>query len=175
MRLYLHLFLACCFLFSCQRQEAALNQVKFLTLDAADRSKIPHVADFLALYPHATVRYLSFAGSDFPGLSLDTMLHDRYVLNLRLPVHYAADGTRIDRYGDPAFFLVEVESVTTTGGRLAEISYGDQQLHFGEVEWKKLLAAKGDFSVLGQTLEKVRPVPDFHLIVKEYDDLKRRP
>ena len=85
MRLYLHLFLACFCLFSCQRQQAARNQVKFLTLDAADRSRIPHVEDFLALYPHATIGYLSFAGSDFPGISLDTMLHDRYVLKSPIP------------------------------------------------------------------------------------------
>jgi hypothetical protein len=103
-----------------ERQQAARNAVKFHSLDAADRAKIPHVAEFLALYPDATIAYLDFAGSEFPGLSLDALLHERYVLNLRLPVHYADGGTRIDRYGDPAFFLVEVDGVTARGGHLKE-------------------------------------------------------
>jgi hypothetical protein len=171
MRLFLHLVLGCLLLGSCQRQQAARNA--FHTLDAADRAKIPHVAEFLALYPDATIAYLDFAGSEFPGLSLDALLHERYVLNLRLPVHYAVGGTRIDRYGDPAFFLVEVDRVTDRGGYLGETRYGDTQVHFGAAEWKKLLAAKGDFGVLGHPLEKSRPVPDFHLVRKYYDEHKR--
>ncbi len=175
MRLFLHLVLGCLLLGSCQRQQAARNAVKFRTLDAADRAKIPHVAEFLALYPDATIAYLDFAGSEFPGLSLDALLHERYVLNLRVPVHYADGGTRIDRYGDPAFFLVEVDGVTARGGHLKETRYGDQQVHFGAAEWKKLLAAKGDFSALGHPLEKSRPVPDFHLVRLSYDERQRRP
>jgi hypothetical protein len=170
---FLRLSLACLLVTSCQKQEAARNEIRFATLDAVDRSKIPHVREFLALYPQATVRYLDFAETEFPGLSLDAMLYDRYVLNLRLPVDYSADSRAIVKYGDPQFLLTEISSVTELAGRLHETMYGSLQLHFGAVEWAKVVAAKGDLSVLGQPLEKGKPVKDFALVRKSYDELKR--
>ena len=167
------LSLACHLVMSCQQQEAERYEIRFATLDAVERSKIPHVGEFLALYPNATMRYLDFAETEFPGLSLDAMLHDRYVLNLRLPVDYSADGRAIVKYGDPQLSLMEITGVTELAGRLHETTYGSLQLYFGAFEWAKVVAAKGDLSVLGQPLEKGKPVKDFALVRKSYDELKR--
>jgi hypothetical protein len=43
------------------------------------------------------------------------------------------------------------------------IDYG-QSLQFGEDQWKKLVAAKGDISVLGMQIKKSEPVPNFEFV-----------
>ena len=47
-------------------EQLRISKLRHAALDAADRTKIPHLKDFLTIYPDAVVRYLSFAGADFP-------------------------------------------------------------------------------------------------------------
>ena len=74
-------------------EQLRISQLRHAALDAVDRSKIPFLKDFLTLYPDSVVRYLSFAGADFPSLSVTTTLHDRYEFNMRVPVKYSGSGT----------------------------------------------------------------------------------
>jgi hypothetical protein len=153
--------------------ELRISTLRHAALDVADRAKIPHLKDFLTLYPDSVVRYLSFARADFPSLSVTTTLHDRYEFNMRVPVTYSEDSKTVVGYGSPLCHLLEIESVDRRGDELGGTSGGDLQKHFGEKEWKALLEAKGDFSTLGYELKKDAPVPDFDLVIKHLKSLER--
>lgn len=159
--------------------ESGKNAARFAVLDAVDRTKVPHLKEFLALYPEAVVRYLSFAGGDFPSLDVTTTLYGRYEFNMRIPVTYAADNRTIAGYGSPECHLLEIASVDRRGDgsggiELGGTSGGELQKHFGEKEWKALVAARGDFAKLGFELKKDAPVPDFDLVVKHLKSLERK-
>lgn len=160
-------------------EQIRISKLRHGLLDAADRTKIPYLKDFLTLYPDSVVRYLSFAGSDFPSLSVNTTLHDRYQFNLRVPVRYSEDSSKIMGYGEPRFHLLEIASVTPRddgagGTELGGTSGGDLQEHFSLKEWKKLVESKGDFATLGFRLEVNRPVPNFDLVKKHLKSLERQ-
>ncbi|GAA5496424.1 hypothetical protein Rhal01_02607 [Rubritalea halochordaticola] len=148
-------------------------------LDATKRKEIPYLKDFIALYPESVVRYLSFAKADFPSLSVNTTLHDRYQLNMRIPVRYSEDNKKIIGYGEPLCYLSEISSVTPRddgagGTELGGSSGGDLYKHFGLQDWKKLVEAKGDFASLGLKLEVNKSVPNFNLVKKHLKSLERK-
>jgi hypothetical protein len=160
-------------------EQLRISQLRHAALDAVDRSKIPFLKDFLTLYPDSVVRYLSFAGADFPSLSVTTTLHDRYEFNMRVPVQYSDDDSSIVGYGEPECHLMEVASVSPrddgAGGiEMGGTSGGDLQKHFGIKEWGALVESKGDFSVLGYEIKKGKPVPNFNLVIKHLKSLERR-
>lgn len=157
--------------------EAAKNQKRYDALDKVDRNAIPVGSDFMRLFPDATIRYLDFSGSDFPGLSYDTTLFQRYTLNLRIPVFYSDEGDEepsISGFGDPLFYVFEVQNVIPMDGRVGEIRYGDQQFQFGQDEWKRLMAADLDFAAIGHPLKKEQPVEGFDLIKAQNEELSRK-
>jgi hypothetical protein len=152
-------------------EQLRISNLRYATLDAADRSKIPFLKDFLTLYPDTFVQYLKVSGADFPSLSVTTTLHDRYEFRMDIPVKYSDDHLKIVSYGEPQCHLMEVASVSTrddgAGGIVLEsTSGGDLQKHFGINEWEALAESKGDFSVLGFKIEKGKPVPKFEFVIK---------
>ena len=160
-------------------EQMRISKLRYATLDAADRNKIPFLKDFLTLYPNAIVRYLSFAKADFPSLSVNTTLHDRYQFNLRVPVRYSKDNKEIIGYGEPICHLLEIISVTPRddgagGVELHGTKAGDLQEHFGLQNWDKLVESKGDFSTLGFKLKVTNPVPNFDLVKKDLKSLERK-
>lgn len=160
-------------------EQIRISKLRHAALDAADRSQIPHMKDFLALYPNTIVRYLKVSGADFPSLSVITTLHDRYEFRMDIPVKYSDDHLSIVGYGEPECHLMEVASVSTrdygAGGIELEATIGgDLQKHFGIKEWELLVASKGDFSLLGFKIEKAKPVPNFELVIKHLKSLDRR-
>jgi hypothetical protein len=160
-------------------EQLRISKLRHATLDAADRSQIPHMKDFLALYPDTVVQYLKVSGADFPSLSLSTTLHDRYEFRMDIPVKYSDDHLKIVSYGEPECHLMEVASVSTrddgAGGiELEGTTGGDLQKHFGLKEWEALVESKGDFSVLGFKVEKGKPVPNFELVIKHLKSSERR-
>jgi hypothetical protein len=155
-------------------EQLRTSKLRHAALDAADGTKIPHLKDFLILFPGSAIQYLSFAGADFPSLSVTTTLYDRYEFNMRVPVTYSDDNMTIVGYGSPICHLLEIESVDRRGDELGGTSGGDLQKHFGEKEWKALLEAKGDFSTLGYELKKDAPVPHFDLVIKHLKSQERR-
>jgi len=154
--------------------ESAKNQKRFDALDKVDRKAIPVGSEFIRLFPDATIRYLDFSGSDFPGLSYDTTLFQRYTLNLRIPVFYSKEDASVSGFGDPVFYVVEVQKVVPMDGRVGEVRYGDQQFQFGKDEWKKLMGAAGDFAAIGHPLKKDQPVEGFELIKGQNEELSRK-
>jgi hypothetical protein len=164
---------------SCQTaKQLRISKQRHATLDASDRTKIPHLKDFLTLYPNSVVSYVSFAGADFPSLSVTTTLYDRYEFNMRVPVTYSGDNARIVGYGEPRCHLLEIDSVSPrddkAGGiELGGTSGGDLQKHFGISEWRTLVESNGDFSVLGYKIQKGKPVPNFDLVIRHLKSLER--
>jgi hypothetical protein len=135
--------------------------------------------DFLSLYPDSAVNYLSFADADFPSLSVNTTLYDRYKFSLRVPVRYSPDNSKIVSYGEPKCHLLEIASVSPRGDgaggtELGGTNGGDLQEHFGLEAWEKLVHSKGDFSTLGFKLDSARPVRHFELVKKHLKSLERR-
>jgi hypothetical protein len=65
----------------------------------------------------------------------------------------------------PKFYLFKVASVTPfpNGGVKGKV---DKQWEFGEAEWQKLVAAKGDWAAIGISLGDTNPVPNFDTMVK---------
>jgi len=160
-------------------KEFRVSKLRHDLLDAVDRTKIPYLKDFLSLYPEAIVRYLSFAKADFPSLSVNVTLHDRYQFNIRVPVRYAKDNSKIEGYGEPICYLIELARVIPrddgNGGiEMGETWGGDLQKHFGLESWNKLVKAKGDFSQLGFKLVVDKPVPNFNLVNKHLKSLERK-
>ena len=156
--------------------QSAKNQKRFDALDKVDRNAIPVGSEFIRLFPDATIRYLDFSGSDFPGLSYDTTLFQRYTLNLLIPVFYSkedAEDCSVSGFGSPVFHVLEVRKVVPRDGRVGEVRYGDQQFQFGQDEWNKLIAAGGDFTAIGHPLKKDQPVEGFDLIKAQNEELSR--
>ena len=60
----------------------------------------------------------------------------------------------------PRFVLSEIGSVEVEPNGQIGISYGESQ-EFGLAEWQKVVAAKGDFSVIGIHLNRSAPVANF--------------
>ena len=160
-------------------EQIRISKLRHGLLDAVERTEIPHLKDFLALYPDSVVRYLSFADADFPSLSVNTTLHGRYQFNLRVPVRYSEDSSKIVGYGEPRCHLLEIDSVTPRDDGVGETelhgtSGGALQEHFDLKDWNKLVEAKGDFSTLGFKLEVDKPVPNFDLVKKHLKSLERQ-
>jgi hypothetical protein len=156
--------------------ESAKNQERFDALDKVDRNSIPVGSNFIRLYPDATIKYLDISGSDFPALSYDTTLFQRYTLTLEIPVFYSKDeggDTSVSGFGDPKFYVFEVQKIVPRDGRVGEVDYGNQQFQFGRDEWKKLMAADGDFTAIGHPLIKDQPVEGFELIKAQNAVLSR--
>jgi hypothetical protein len=161
-------------------EQANISTLRYKALDSVDRNKIPYLKDFLTIYPEAIIRYLSFAGTDFPGLSINTTLYNRYRLNMRIPIKYSDDNTKILSYGLPQCHLLEIISVKTRqdGFGVKELhgySGGELQKHFGDEEWQALFKAKGDFSVLKYKLKKDKPVANFNLVIKSLKSREHKP
>ena len=67
-------------------------------------------------------------------------------------------------FGKPEFYLHEIESIEDLGdGRIQINSAKDHARHlrFGSNEWAKVVAAKGDYSVLGYSMVTNKPLPRF--------------
>ncbi len=78
--------------------------------------------------------------------------------------------------GVPHFFLVEITSVTSNSMDTASGSYG-ADYKFGEKDWEKVVAAKGDFTVIGIKLNTNSPVALFkqHVRVVRRDRIQVQP
>ena len=160
-------------------EQVKISSFRYATLDSEDRKKTPHLKEFLAIYPESIIKYLSFAETDFPGLSVNTTLYDRYKLNMRIPVKYSEDHTKVLSYGLPICYLLEIRSVDSRddglgGTELGGYSGGDLQKHFGDTEWQTLFKANGDFTVLGYELKQDKPVKNFKFIIQDLKSSERK-
>ncbi|MFA9479422.1 hypothetical protein ACERK3_14125 [Phycisphaerales bacterium AB-hyl4] len=126
--------------------------------EAATEHAVEHVEvihEFHRLYPEATSSFGGFAAGWADAQEMipwrsEALLHGRYELTLQLDVGLSEDGRRIVRTGEPVFYLNERRWVQRLpDGRLSiwyDPTHRPQQ--FGAEEWRKVVAADGDLSVL---------------------------
>jgi hypothetical protein len=95
--------------------------------------------------------------------------YGRYSLTMETTVEIDDKSKTIRNFaGPPKFYLHEVKSVEVDRGRVTT-SFSDQWV-LDEAQWKKLVAAKGNWSVIGIILRTNEPVPGFDAYVKGQRD-----
>jgi len=151
---------------------------------------VPYATDFARLFPGAA-SYLSYftglAGSS--SLVMENLLFDRYQLIMKVPVTFDTSRRKVHTFAEPEFLLLEISQVTVERrvGRdpdgnpvTAEILHpgksGDRSLRFGAVEWKKVVEARGDFSVIGFKVLTNSPASGFDDLRKNWEmRMKKQP
>jgi hypothetical protein len=87
----------------------------------------------------------------------------RYEMDFQVPVIINYKKNRIDHVeGIPVFLLMEIGTVsppTPSGGIQATFGSGGRK--FFQKDWEKIVAAHGDFSVIGVHLITNSPIPGF--------------
>jgi hypothetical protein len=122
---------------------------------------IPAARQFQEIFPDAHNSYAYYWGNkNTPELHCQILLYSRYQLTLQIQVKFDDQRAKVISYGDPAFFLEEIESVTLFEDGRVGIRNGDLDHRFGIKEWAQVYQAHGDFSVLGVKLVKDKALPN---------------
>jgi len=128
---------------------------------------VPHVQEIKAIFPNAlTDHFITHYGFDKnKPKTWNTIVYfgGRYELKYKVDLMVDYKNDRIGKtVGKPKFFLWEVEKVfaASPDGSVGG-TYKAPGHQFGEDEWNKIVAAKGDFSVIGITLNTNSPIPSF--------------
>jgi hypothetical protein len=142
-----------------KRGGSPMDDYKLAVISALNGNGYP--AEFNRLYPGASNIISYFTGAiGQPAWTSSIGLHDRYVLKMHHIIEFGKARTNIVSSGSPMFYLYEVPSITprTNGG----FNYQMRDIAtFGLNGWRRLVESKGDFSILGITLETNKPVEHF--------------
>jgi len=135
----------------------------YQSLLLAGKKQLPCVAEFVSLYPdsrHLASYMTGVAGP--PTWTSTAGIDGRYILRMEMRVTPNRSLSGFSGSGNPQFTLQEITQVVVDSAHRSTAVYpGAMSLAFGLDEWKKLVAAKGDLSVLGITEIKDQPVPNF--------------
>jgi hypothetical protein len=128
--------------------------------------KIPEAMQVERLFGEAD-HFISYSG---PNVKQDwntvVFFYGRYELTMQVDVKTNAAFSEVTEVvGEPKFYLLEIKEITGADAGGARYN-GSAQRTFGLTDWKKLYDAKGDFSVLGITIHKDRPVDNFDRFVR---------
>ncbi len=120
------------------------------------------------------ILYYGTAGEQKPWHSR-VFFYGRYSLTLETTVEIDDKNHTIKNFAaPPKFYLHEVKSVEMDNGR-AITRFSDQWV-LDQTQWEKLVAAKGNWAVLGIRLKTNEPVPGFDAYVKgERDPIEKIP
>jgi hypothetical protein len=130
--------------------------------------KIPEAKQIEDLLGEAD-HFISYSGPSVPQ-EWNTEVHfgGRYVLTMQVVVETSfgfSDVTAVK--GEPRFYFSEVSRVVRGPNRQCGAFFdGNSERHFGRAEWRKIVAANGDFSAIGIKLKRGPPVPDFDRYVR---------
>ena len=90
----------------------------------------------------------------------------RYRFTMQVDVEIDYKKHVIERYtSPPKFYLWEIGPLTREKGEIVGAKIADQWI-FDEAKWRKLVEAKGDWSVIGLPMKKDNPIPGFDEYVK---------
>ncbi len=136
---------------------------RYDSLLLAGKKQLPCVAEFVSLYPGSRHLASYMTGTAGPPTWTSTAgIDGRYVLRMEMRVTPNKFLSGFSGSGTPQFTLQDVSQVSVDPARESTAVYpGNTSLTFGLDKWKKLVAAKGDLSVLGVTEIKDQPVPNF--------------
>jgi len=92
----------------------------------------------------------------------DVYFGGRYNLAMQVDVEIDYQTSTVRQTGEPRFWLLEVTRVSEGGTRA---NFRGLHKEFGQVEWRKLCDADGDWAAIGVKID-VRSVPDFDKFVR---------
>jgi hypothetical protein len=123
----------------------------------------PRVQAFQRLFPSSDHFISYFTGEKGqPRWNSKAALHGRYVLAMQFDITIDRSAAQVAAISPARFYLVEIDSINPLADGRVEISYKSaSQRKFGEREWRKLEASRGDLSVLGIEVKRGDPVPHF--------------
>lgn len=136
----------------------------YLTTTEQGIKTLPHVAEMRQFFPAAPkihfIEQLGLqVGADpkrFPHWNTVIWIGGRYELTYQTSVDPDYHSHSIKHSGAAAFVLCEVTNITH-GGRGAQFDQAGGH-SFSEAEWNKIVAANGDFRVIGVHLKTNDPV-----------------
>jgi len=135
----------------------------YKSLLLAGKKQLPCVAEFVSLYPdsrHLASYMTGIAGP--PTWTSTAGIDGRYILRMEMRVTPNKSLSGFSGSGTPQFTLQEITQVVVDSAHRSTAVYpGTTSLAFGLDKWKKLVAAKGDLSVLGIAEIKDQPVQNF--------------
>lgn len=85
---------------------------------------------------------------------------NRYSLTMQVPVMIDYGANKVKVAGDPIFYMHEYTKIDPTGGASVGENY-----EFSGNDWRKVVKANGNYSVLGMTLNP-KPVDNFDKLVE---------
>ncbi len=138
-------------------------------------NSIPFAADFVRIFPGAGCFFnYDTSSTGPPSLIMASDLFNRYQLSLRVPVTFDENRRKVKSFGEPVFLLNEISEVKKENWG---VSYNVQnQRRFGSNEWRKIVAAQGDFSIVGYRILTNSPVPGFDALRKSSEmRMKKQP
>ena len=151
-------------LMSCQR---AVNYDQHYRAAVRSGFKvIPESLEMEKLFGEAD-HFITHYGMKEGPLQWNSEVHfySRYVLTMQVRVELSGRyGTIVQVVDKPHYYLIELKNVFTEDGQLG--TKDGIQHTFGPPEWKKLVENQGDFSVIGITVYRDRPVAMFDEYVK---------
>jgi hypothetical protein len=116
---------------------------------------IPVAVQMEKLFPeidHFITHYGRAFGEGPKVWNSEAYLGGRYYLTMQVDVDIDYTTRQVTQAGDPKFYLTEYKKVMPLG-RGAYESTISRDFRFGPQEWKKLFAARGDFTVIGFTCD----------------------
>ena len=130
---------------------------------ASARSTIPVIEQFERLFPGSDHFISYYTGTHGPPTwNSHAGLYGRYVLTMQMPIRFNLFWRdRIIWHGDSTFYLREIKSISPQANGTSVILYGPTHLTFGLPEWKRVVDAGGDLSVLGVKMTKDAKVLNF--------------
>jgi hypothetical protein len=148
---------------------------------ASATNTIPYAKQFLTLFPNSSTNVIvdEVGFSYYTGVvgprrfRMHAWLFQRYDLQMLLSVRLDETGRKVIGFEKPEFNIRELANLSTntktgvdpSGARVSStqwsIRYKGNQHHFGAKEWKKIVAANGDFSAIGYTIKTNVPVTRF--------------
>jgi hypothetical protein len=129
---------------------------------ASGQRDVQVVKEFVALFPKARHRITYYTGqAGRPRWSSTVGLFGRYILRVEFNVTFDAGRTKIVKHDPPEFRLQELEKVTyDPKARTEETDWG-VDVPFGSKQWRNVVEAKGDLTVLGAKIKRDDPVKGF--------------
>ena len=145
--------------------QASLNKAKS-SYDLAVQSGVlgqPYPREFNAMFPNAMNGISYYTGLAGPSKwGSKASFHSRYVIKMEAAVEFDSARTNIVSMSVPTFYLYELPKIVPSKDGLHQPSIQINQLAtFSGDSWHRLVNAKGDFGVLGLTLETNKPVEGF--------------
>ncbi len=129
---------------------------------------VPHVQEIMKIFPNApTDHFIGQSGSDKNAGIWNTVVYfgGRYQFGYQVDVIVDYKYNRISKIaGTPQFYLWEVATLTPSNSDgVVEATYNKSNgiPFIGEKQWNEIVAAKGDFSVVGIHLITNSPIAGF--------------